>query len=339
MEHVNNAELRMQNAKFKSSEIEIKNTKLTKIRIGTRGSKLALWQANLVKLALTATYPEIEVELVHITTKGDKILDSPLSKIGGKGLFTKELELQMLDENIDIAVHSLKDVPAQLPDEFTIAAITKRTDPFDAFVSNKYNSLKELPKNAKVGTSSLRRRAQLLAIRPDLQIENLRGNVNTRLNKLDEGSFDGIILAAAGLKRLGYESRITEILSTSEMLPAVGQGALAIETLKTNSEILEMLKFMDDKETRAATSAERAFLRMVEGGCQVPVGVYAYIEGNKITAEAVIASLDGKKIIRDKLSGSLEEAEYIGEDLAGKLLYTGGHEILQSIMTSSESLT
>lgn len=309
------------------------------IKIGTRSSKLALWQSHLIAMTLESKYPNIRVDLVHVTTKGDKILDSPLSKIGGKGLFTKELEIQMLEGKIDLAVHSLKDVPVQIPDEFTIAAVTKRTDPFDAFVSNKYKSLNELPQGAKIGTSSLRRRAQLLAIRPDLQIENLRGNVNTRLQKLDDGNFDALILAAAGLKRLGYQSKIVEILSPDVMLPAVGQGALAIETLKNNFKICEMLKFLDDKNTRAVTITERAFLRVVEGGCQVPVGVYAQIEGNKITADAVIASLDGKKIIRDKISGPIEEAEYIGEDLATKLLYTGGQEILQSIMASGDGLT
>ena len=309
------------------------------IRIGTRSSKLALWQSNLIAMTLESKYPDIKVDLINVTTKGDKILDSPLSKIGGKGLFTKELEVKMLEGKIDLAVHSLKDVPVQLPDEFTIAAITKRTDPFDAFVSNKYKSLNELPKGAKIGTSSLRRRAQLLAIRPDLQIENLRGNVNTRLQKLDSGNFDALILATAGLKRLGYQSKIVEILSPDVMLPAVGQGPLAIETLKNNFKICDMLKFLDDKNTRAVTNTERAFLRVVEGGCQVPVGFYAQIENNKITADAVIASLDGKKIIRDKISGPIEEAEYIGEDLANKLLYTGGQEILQSIMTSGDGLT
>ena len=309
------------------------------IRIGTRSSKLALWQSHLIAMTLESKYPDMRIDFVYVKTKGDKILDSPLSKIGGKGLFTKELEVQMLEGKIDLAVHSLKDVPVQLSDEFTIAAITKRTDPFDAFVSNKYKSLHDLPQGAKIGTSSLRRHAQLLAIRPDLQIENLRGNVNTRLQKLDAGDFDALILATAGLKRLGYQSKIVEILSPEVMLPAVGQGALAIETLKNNFKICEMLKFIDDKNTRAVTNTERAFLRVVEGGCQVPVGVYAQIEGNKITADAVIASLDGKKTIRDKISGPIDEAEYIGEDLANKLLYTGGKEILQSIMTSGDGLT
>ena len=302
------------------------------VRIGTRASKLALWQANLIALALSTKYPEANIELVHVTTKGDKVLDSPLSKIGGKGLFTKELEMAMLEGKVDLAVHSLKDVPVELPPEFTIAAVTKREVPFDAFVSNKYKSFKELPKGAKVGTSSLRRRAQLLAVRSDLQIDNLRGNVDTRLKKLDEGDFDGIILAAAGLRRLGHERRISEILPTSLMLPAVGQGVIAIETLAGNNEVIDMLKFLNDADTEAATNAERAFLKVVEGGCQVPVGVFGTVEGNKITVEAVIASIDGQKIIRDKLVGSVEDSIKLGETLANKLLDNGGREILSAAL-------
>ncbi len=302
---------------------------MQKIRIGTRSSKLALWQANFIASELRKKYPSIDVELIHVTTKGDKILDSPLSKIGGKGLFTKELELQMSQGKIDLAVHSLKDVPAQLPDNFKIAAITKREIPFDAFVSNKYDSLKKLPLNAKIGTSSLRRCAQILAIRKDLRIENLRGNVDTRLKKLDAGNFDAIILAAAGLKRLGYENRIAEILPTSTILPAVGQGALAIEILKGNNDLEQLLNFLNDFETHAATSAERAFLRIVEGGCQVPIGVYGNVEGKKITVEAIIASLDGQIFVRDKIAGDINNAEFLGEELANILLNIGGREILE----------
>lgn len=303
------------------------------LKIGTRSSKLALWQANLITLALSTKYPEVNIELVHVTTKGDKVLDSPLSKIGGKGLFTKELEVAMLEGKIDLAVHSLKDVPVELPHEFTIAAVTKREVPFDAFVSNKYKSFKELPEGAKVGTSSLRRRAQLLAVRSDLQIDNLRGNVDTRLKKLDEGDFDGIILAAAGLKRLGHERRISEILPTSLMLPAVGQGAIAIETLSSNSDVVDMLKFLNDTDTEAATNAERAFLKVVEGGCQVPVGVFGTVGDNKITVEAIIASIDGQKIIRDKLVGSVEDSISLGEALAKRLLDNGGREILSAALS------
>ena len=304
---------------------------MKKIRIGTRGSKLALWQSNFIADKLRLKYPALEVEIIKITTKGDKILDSPLAKVGGKGLFTKELEIQMLDGNIDLAVHSLKDVPAQLTDDFIIAAVTEREEPFDAFVSNKYNHFKDLPVGAKIGTSSLRRSAQILSVRPDLEIENLRGNVDTRLKKLDTEDFDAIILAVAGLKRLGYENRITEILPTSVMLPAVGQGALAIETLKNNIEAQNIIKFLDDSNTRLAVKAERAFLKLVDGNCQIPIGVYATIEDKKITAEAVIASLDGKKFIRDKMSGSIDDAEIIGNNLAVKLLEKGGKKILSLI--------
>lgn len=300
------------------------------VRLGTRDSKLALWQTNFIASELQKKYSHLKIEIVHIKTTGDKILDSPLSKIGGKGLFTKELETQMLEGNIDIAVHSLKDVPAQLQSEFTIAAITKRADPFDAFVSNKYRSFKDLPNGAVVGTSSLRRRAQLLAIRPDLQIENLRGNVDTRLRKLDENKFDAIILSAAGLKRLGYDMKIREILPQSVMLPAVGQGALAIETLSDDIEILELIKFLDDVNTRAATTSERAFLRVVEGGCQVPIGVYATVENNKITTEAIIASTDGQKFVRDKIVGDVTNAVQLGETLATRLLEAGGRSILNT---------
>ena len=301
---------------------------LKKIKIGTRGSKLALWQSNFIADKLRAEYPTLEVEIIKITTKGDKILDSPLAKVGGKGLFTKELEIQMLDGNIDLAVHSLKDVPAQLSDDFVIAAVTEREEPFDAFVSNKYKHFRNLPAEAKIGTSSLRRSAQILSVRPDLKIENLRGNVDTRLKKLDTEDFDAIILAVAGLKRLGYENRITEILPTSIMLPAVGQGALAIETLKNNIEAKNIIKFLDDLNTRSVVKAERAFLKLVDGNCQVPIGVYASIEDKKITVEAIIVSLDGKKFVRDKISGSIDDAEIIGNALAAKLLEKGGREIL-----------
>ncbi|MBR1728664.1 MAG: hydroxymethylbilane synthase [Selenomonadaceae bacterium] len=312
---------------------------MNKIRIGTRKSKLALWQANFIADQLKKFYPAIEIELVHITTKGDKILDSPLSKIGGKGLFTNEIENQLIDGKIDIAVHSLKDIPAQLKNNFTIAAIPKREIPFDAFVSNDYKNFSDLPLNAKIGTSSLRRRAQILSIRSDLQIFDLRGNVDTRLKKLDDKNFDAIILAAAGLKRLGYEDRIKEIISPSIILPAVGQGALAIETLADRSDIIDLLKILDDFETRVAVSAERSFLKVVDGGCQVPIGVYAEISDKKVTIKAIISSLDGKNIFRDKISGSIVDAEILGESLANNLLNSGGREILNQLKMSVTSAT
>lgn len=303
-----------------------------KIVIGTRSSKLALWQAEYVADRLRKQYEGLEVELMHIVTKGDKILDVPLAKIGGKGLFTKELEVAMLEKRVDLAVHSLKDMPTVLPTGLSLNTITKRLDCGDALVSPKYQTLENLPKGAKVGTSSLRRKAQLLNIRPDLDIHNLRGNVNTRLRKLEEENFDAIVLAVAGLKRLGFGDKITQIIPRKYCLPAVGQGALAIETRADDEEIKNMLSFLYDDKTADATIAERAFLAQVEGGCQVPVGVYGEVnEDNTLTVEAVIGSLDGKTIIRDKVTGKRENAGELGEDLAKKILANGGLEIMQSL--------
>lgn len=302
------------------------------IVIGTRSSKLALWQAEYVKGRLEQEYPGLNVELKLMTTKGDKILDAPLAKIGGKGLFTKELEMDMLSGGIDLAVHSLKDMPTELPEGLTLAAITKRFDPGDAVVSPKFKTFAALPCGAKVGTSSLRRKAQLLHARPDLNICDLRGNVNTRLSKLESENFDAIILAVAGLKRLGFGERITEVLPRDMVLPAVGQGALAIETREDDADMREMLAFLNDEATVYCAKAERAFLGRVEGGCQVPVGVYTVPADNgEIQVEAVIASLDGQRLYRDKLSGSAAEAEKLGVELAEKLLAAGGKEILQEL--------
>lgn len=303
-----------------------------KIVIGTRSSKLALWQAEYIADCLRKQYEGIEVELEHIMTRGDKILDVPLAKIGGKGLFTKELEVAMIENRIDLAVHSLKDMPTVLPEGLALTTITKRLDCGDALVSPKYQTLENLPKGAKVGTSSLRRKAQLLNIRPDLDIHNLRGNVNTRLRKLEEENFDAIVLAVAGLKRLGFGDKITQIIPRKYCLPAVGQGALAIETRADDEEIKNMLSFLYDDKTADATIAERAFLAQVEGGCQVPVGVYGEVnEDNTLTVEAVIGSLDGKTIIRDKVTGKRENASELGETLAKKILASGGLEIMQSL--------
>ena len=301
------------------------------IIIGTRSSKLALWQADYVMECLQKKYPELHVEKKLMTTKGDKILDAPLAKIGGKGLFTKELEQDMLAGGIDIAVHSLKDMPTEVPDGLIITAITKRYDPGDAFVSNKAASLAELPQGAVVGTSSLRRKAQLLHARPDLVVKDLRGNVNTRLQKLDAGEYDAAILAVAGLKRLGFGGRITEVLPKDMILPAVGQGALAIEAREGDAETRELVAFLNDAATVAGAKAERAFLARVEGGCQVPVGVYATPEDGGLHVEAVIASLDGKRLYRDHVSGQVKDAETIGTQLADKLLDAGGIEIMHEI--------
>ncbi len=302
-----------------------------KIVIGTRKSALALWQADYVADCIREKYPEITVEKKLIVTKGDKILDTPLAKIGGKGLFTKALEDEMLVGDIDIAVHSLKDVPTELPEGLKIAAITKRFDPGDALVSPKYGTLDKLPQGAKIGTSSLRRSAQLLHARPDLKIESLRGNVNTRLQKLEDENFDGIILAVAGLKRLEMEDRITQVLPVEICLPAVGQGALAIEARRDDEEILSIIDFLNDETTVACTNGERAFLKAVEGGCQVPVGVYGTPSEDGILLEAVIASVDGTQLYRDSVQGSPEEAEHLGKALADRLLNAGGRKILQEL--------
>ncbi len=305
----------------------MKNT----IIVGTRSSKLALWQAEYVAGRIREKYPDKNVKLLHITTKGDRVLDVPLAKIGGKGLFTKEIETAMLQGEIDIAVHSLKDMPTALPEGLVLAAITKRADVGDAFVSMKYDSFAKLPKGAKIGTSSLRRKAQLLSVRPDLQICDLRGNVNTRLDKLAQGKFDAIILAAAGLERLGFSDKITEILPKEMCIPAVGQGALAIETRADDKGTIDLLKFLHDEAAATAATAERAFLARVEGGCQVPVGVYAETDGDNITIEAVIASLDGKRLLRDKITGNSSKAAELGIHIAESLLDKGGLAIMQEI--------
>lgn len=302
-----------------------------KLIIGTRNSELALWQAHHIADRLRDVYPSLIVELKHIVTTGDKILDVPLAKIGGKGLFTKELETEMLAGRIDLAVHSLKDMPTVLPDGLVLAAVTKRFDPGDAVVSPKYRTLANLPKGASVGTSSLRRKAQLMRARPDLVIRDLRGNVGTRLKKLETENLDAIILAAAGLKRLGLEPYITEILPKEICLPAVGQGALAIEAREGDDKTLNLLAFLNDAQTADATAAERAFLKEVEGGCQVPVGVHAAFEDDVLQVRAVIATVDGKTMIKDQISGAAAEAAALGENLAGRMLNAGGREIMEAL--------
>jgi len=301
------------------------------IIIGTRSSKLALWQAEHIAACLKKQYPDLTVELKHVMTTGDKILDTPLAKIGGKGLFTKELETEMLAGDIDFAVHSLKDMPTQIPDGLCLAVITKRFDSGDALVSPKYKTLNALPQGAKVGTSSLRRKAQLLHVRPDLDICDLRGNVNTRLKKLETENFAAIVLAAAGLKRLGLAELITDIILPEICLPAVGQGALAIEARVGDAAVLELLAFLNDAESVQNSTAERAFLAAVEGGCQVPVGVYAQTKENQLHVEAVIASVDGKRLIRDSITGSGVDADKLGSALAKRLLDAGGRQIMQEL--------
>lgn len=299
--------------------------------IGTRSSQLALWQADYIASKLGEKYPHLTIEKKLMTTQGDKILDAPLAKIGGKGLFTKELENAMLSGEIDLAVHSLKDMPVEVPAGLQISAITKREDPGDVLVSSKYKLFSQLPQGAKVGTSSLRRKAQLLSVRPDLHICDLRGNVNTRLRKLEEENFDGIILAAAGLKRLGFGDRITDILDKEVCLPAVGQGALAVETRADDQEINDLVDFLNDCNTVICTTAERSFLNRVQGGCQVPVGVYGTMQQAVLKVEGIIASLDGSKIYRDYMLGQPEEAYALGQQLADRLLEAGGRTVLAEL--------
>lgn len=303
-----------------------------KLTIGTRQSLLALWQSNHIAALLREKYPECEVVLKKIVTKGDRILDVPLAQIGGKGLFTKEIETELADGTIDLAVHSLKDMPTVLPDGLCLTAITERANVGDAFVSNKYASFEELPLGAVIGTSSLRRKAQLLAARPDLQIMDLRGNVDTRLRKLDEGLYDAIILAAAGLERLGHGNRITALIPPDVCLPAVGQGALAIEARTADDEVRSMLEFLNDLPTKQSTDAERAFLGLLEGGCQVPIGVHADVAGEQIKIEAIIAALDGSTVLRDTITGKAEDAVALGQQLGKKMLAAGGQEILAAIL-------
>ena len=302
------------------------------LKIGTRQSLLALWQSNHIAACLRKKYPECEVVLKKIVTKGDRILDVPLAQIGGKGLFTKEIEEDLLSGEVDLAVHSLKDMPTVLPEGLCLTAITERANVGDAFVSNKYNSFAELPLVAVVGTSSLRRKAQLLAARPDLTIRDLRGNVDTRLRKLDEGLYDAVILAAAGLERLGHGDRIKDVIPSGVCLPAVGQGALAIECRTDDAEVSQMLDFLNDMPTVHATNAERAFLGLLEGGCQVPIGVHADVEGDKIKIEAIIAALDGSTVLRDTIEGTATDAVALGQELGKKMLANGGQEILAAIL-------
>lgn len=303
-----------------------------KLTIGTRQSLLALWQSNHIAALLREKYPECEVVLKKIVTKGDRILDVPLAQIGGKGLFTKEIETELADGTIDLAVHSLKDMPTVLPEGLCLTAITERANVGDAFVSNKYTSFEELPLGAVIGTSSLRRKAQLLAARPDLQIMDLRGNVDTRLRKLDEELYDAIILAAAGLERLGHGDRITALIPPDVCLPAVGQGALAIEARTADDEVRSMLEFLNDLPTKQSTDAERAFLGLLEGGCQVPIGVHADVAGEQIKIEAIIAALDGSTVLRDTITGKAEDAVALGQQLGKKMLAAGGQEILAAIL-------
>lgn len=301
------------------------------LRIATRKSPLAMWQAEFVKAQLLAQHADVSVELIGMSTQGDKLLDVPLAKIGGKGLFIKELEEQMLAGNAHLAVHSMKDLPAILPDGFAIGAVLERHNPLDAFVSNTYDSLEALPQGAVVGTSSLRRKSQLLAMRPDLQLHDLRGNIHTRMKKLDEGQFDAIILAAAGLERMALPERIRSLIPAEACLPAVAQGALAIEVLSNDTTTQTYVDFFNHADTLACVRAERAMNAALEGGCQVPIGSYAIWDNGQLWLRGLVASIDGAQIIRGERRGNADDAERMGHDLAAELLGLGAKQILDHV--------
>ncbi|ATP91902.1 hydroxymethylbilane synthase [Aeromonas caviae] len=301
------------------------------LKIATRKSPLALWQANFVKDRLEALHPDLQVELVPMSTQGDKILDTPLAKVGGKGLFVKELETAMLEGRADIAVHSMKDVPVEFPDGLGLHTICEREDPRDAFVSNHFNQIGELPQGAVVGTSSLRRQCQLRAARPDLVIRDLRGNVNTRLAKLDAGEYDAIILAAAGLKRLEMAHRIAAFIEPEQSLPANGQGAVGIECRLDDHELHALLAPLEHPETRIRVLTERAMNRALQGGCQVPIGAYALVQGEEVWLRGLVGSPDGARVIRDEIRGPLAEGEALGHTLAQRLLAAGADVILAEV--------
>ncbi|RUM57682.1 MAG: hydroxymethylbilane synthase [Persephonella sp.] len=304
---------------------------MLKVRIGTRKSKLALWQTEFIAKKIKEFFPEVEIEIVKITTKGDKILDVPLAKIGGKGLFVKEIEEALLNNEIDLAVHSLKDVPTYFPDGLGLGAITEREDPRDCLASIKYNTLEELPNGATVGTSSLRRKSQLLKLRPDLKIKDLRGNVDTRLKKLQNGEYDAIVLAYAGLKRLGLDDKATYIFSPYQFIPAVAQGFLGIEIRLDDKKTAEIVNKLNHYESYLRAEAERAFLKRLEGGCQVPLGCYSEISGDSITLTGFISDLSGKRFLKETLKGKKWEYKDLGVKLAERLLKKGGEEILREI--------
>ena len=307
------------------------NTSLKQLRIATRSSPLALWQAEEVTRRLKALYPNLDIQLVKMTTKGDQILDAPLAKVGGKGLFVKELEVGMLAGEADIAVHSMKDVPVEFPEGLELALIMEREDPRDAFVSNNFDNLSSLPKGAVVGTSSLRRQTQIRERYPDLKIDWLRGNVNTRLKKLDDGDYDAIILAAAGLKRLGFNERIRSCLEPEESLPAIGQGAIGIETRSDDEAVKQLIAPLGDVDTTLRVSAERAMNATLNGGCQVPLAGYAVLEGDQLFMRGLVGEPDGSRVLRAEIRGLAKDAVDLGVKLAQDLLAQGAGEILSRL--------
>ena len=304
-----------------------------KLTIGTRGSELALWQSNWVKDKLAKRYPDLTVEIEIIKTKGDKVQDVSLTKIGDKGLFTREIEYALLDGRIDLAVHSYKDLPTVLPEGLSIGAVTERFDQRDVLISKKYSSIKELHTGAKVATGSLRRRAQLLNFRGDLEIVDIRGNIKTRLRKFDESDWDAMVLAFAGIGRLSLEGVIKQIIPTEIILPAVSQGVMAVEVRENDREIIDIVKVLNDKKSEIETTGERSFLNMLEGGCQVPIGVFSSSIGGKYSIEGMVASLNGKKLLRDKVLGDSTKSAEIGKVLAMMLKNKGADEILNEIRT------
>lgn len=303
-----------------------------KIKIGTRGSALALWQASWVKSRLESHHPGLSVELVKIKTKGDKILDTALAKVGGKGLFVKEIEDALIRNETHLAVHSMKDVPAELPEGLIIDAVPEREDVRDAFIGRKVSTWKGLPHGARVGTSSLRRQAQLLCHRPDLTMIPLRGNVETRLKKLESENLDAVVLAVAGMKRMKFEERITEYFSDDIMLPAIGQGALALEVRENDHEVRELIHFLKHPPTETAMAAERSFLRTLQGGCQVPIAALARVDGGRVRISGLVADTDGSRVFRDSADGPAEDAARIGSGLAARILDQGAREILEQLL-------
>ncbi len=306
------------------------------LRIATRKSPLALWQANHVRDALLARNPGLEVELVTMTTQGDKILDTPLAKVGGKGLFVKELETGMLEGRADLAVHSMKDVPVEFPEGLGLAAILPREDPRDALISNEYSSIETLPEGARVGTSSLRRQCQLRRLRPDLVVLDLRGNVNTRLAKLDKGDYDAILLAAAGVKRMGWEARITELLVPEQFIPAIGQGAIGIEIRVNDARVQALVEALNDGQTATRIRAERSLNEALQGGCQVPIAGYSEISHGVIVLRALVGRPDGSEMVQGVISGRPEDAEELGRVLAEDLLSRGARQILDDLYAEDD---
>lgn len=305
--------------------------KKDKLVIGTRGSELALWQTNWVKNELQKAFPSLEIKVNIIKTKGDKITDVSLSKIGDKGLFTREIEQQLLDRNIDLAVHSLKDLPTVLPEGLIIGSVSERIDQRDVFISNKYSSIDELPEGAIVATGSLRRKSQLLNYRPDINITDVRGNITTRLKKFNDEGWDGMILAYAGISRLSLGDAAKQIIPTDIMLPATCQGIMAAEIRENDSDVLEIVKKINNHKSETESKAERSFLNRLEGGCQIPVGVYSKADNESLYIEGMVGSLDGKVVVRDRVIGNDSEPESLGRKLADMLIDKGAKEILDEI--------